>query len=187
MVLQFFVFCWSHLHTIFCCVFGFLSLDSLYICWIHSLVKPRLGFPLLCFLHNQKTSVKWCKWVKVCVSFQTSFIHFFFYLSLQIWQVFFHSMCCKVIFCRLLLHVLVFLDFWSIFLSQYGVVLDAGSSHTSMYIYKWPADKQNDTGIVTQHSECHVKGECVKWIWNHTWCMHFKNGCTNNVRTCSLI
>ncbi|XP_063754394.1 ectonucleoside triphosphate diphosphohydrolase 2-like isoform X3 [Eleginops maclovinus] len=27
-----------------------------------------------------------------------------------------------------------------------------------MYIYKWLADKQNDTGIVTQHSECHAKG-----------------------------
>lgn len=40
----------------------------------------------------------------------------------------------------------------------YGVVLDAGSSHTAMYVYKWPADKQNGTGIVTQHSECHVKG-----------------------------
>ncbi|KAM3873771.1 ectonucleoside triphosphate diphosphohydrolase 2 [Diretmus argenteus] len=41
---------------------------------------------------------------------------------------------------------------------MYGIVLDAGSSHTSMYIYKWPADKQNGTGVVTQHSECHVKG-----------------------------
>ncbi|KAL0979583.1 hypothetical protein UPYG_G00186910 [Umbra pygmaea] len=41
---------------------------------------------------------------------------------------------------------------------MYGVVFDAGSSHTAMYIYKWPADKQNGTGIVTQHSECHVKG-----------------------------
>ncbi|KAL2099473.1 hypothetical protein ACEWY4_003867 [Coilia grayii] len=27
-----------------------------------------------------------------------------------------------------------------------------------MYIYKWPADKQNSTGVVSQHSECHVKG-----------------------------
>ncbi|KAJ3605047.1 hypothetical protein NHX12_027098 [Muraenolepis orangiensis] len=27
-----------------------------------------------------------------------------------------------------------------------------------MYIYKWPADKQNGTGVVTQHRECHVKG-----------------------------
>ncbi|KAJ8379709.1 hypothetical protein SKAU_G00004870 [Synaphobranchus kaupii] len=35
---------------------------------------------------------------------------------------------------------------------MYGIVLDAGSSHTTMYMYKWPADKQNDTGIVTQHS-----------------------------------
>ncbi|XP_029961177.1 ectonucleoside triphosphate diphosphohydrolase 2-like [Salarias fasciatus] len=42
--------------------------------------------------------------------------------------------------------------------NMYGIVLDAGSSHTSMYIYKWPADKQNGTGIVTQHDECHVKG-----------------------------
>uniref|UniRef100_A0A6Q2WSX3 Ectonucleoside triphosphate diphosphohydrolase 2b n=1 Tax=Esox lucius TaxID=8010 RepID=A0A6Q2WSX3_ESOLU len=46
----------------------------------------------------------------------------------------------------------------NIFLNQYGVVLDAGSSHTAVYIYKWPSDKQNGTGIVTQHSECHVKG-----------------------------
>lgn len=41
---------------------------------------------------------------------------------------------------------------------EFGIVLDAGSSHTSMYVYKWPADKQNGTGIVTQHDECHVKG-----------------------------
>ncbi|KAF3851712.1 hypothetical protein F7725_013484 [Dissostichus mawsoni] len=45
--------------------------------------------------------------------------------------------------------------------NMFGIVLDAGSSHTSMYIYKWPADKQNDTGIVTQHSECQVKGELL--------------------------
>ncbi|XP_033832121.1 ectonucleoside triphosphate diphosphohydrolase 2 [Periophthalmus magnuspinnatus] len=41
---------------------------------------------------------------------------------------------------------------------MYGIVLDAGSSHTALYVYKWRADKQNGTGIVTQHSECHVKG-----------------------------
>ncbi|XP_078127577.1 ectonucleoside triphosphate diphosphohydrolase 2 isoform X2 [Sander vitreus] len=41
---------------------------------------------------------------------------------------------------------------------MYGIVLDAGSSHTALYIYKWPADKQNGTGVVTQHSECRVKG-----------------------------
>ncbi|XP_056600798.1 ectonucleoside triphosphate diphosphohydrolase 2-like [Triplophysa dalaica] len=41
---------------------------------------------------------------------------------------------------------------------KYGIVLDAGSSHTAMFIYKWPANKQNGTGIVSQHTECQVKG-----------------------------
>uniref|UniRef100_A0A8C2NXN0 apyrase n=1 Tax=Capra hircus TaxID=9925 RepID=A0A8C2NXN0_CAPHI len=41
---------------------------------------------------------------------------------------------------------------------KYGIVLDAGSSHTAMFIYKWPADKENDTGIVGQHSSCAVRG-----------------------------
>ncbi|XP_058399594.1 ectonucleoside triphosphate diphosphohydrolase 1 isoform X1 [Diceros bicornis minor] len=41
---------------------------------------------------------------------------------------------------------------------KYGIVLDAGSSHTSLYIYKWPAEKENDTGVVHQIEECKVKG-----------------------------
>ncbi|XP_007945144.1 ectonucleoside triphosphate diphosphohydrolase 2 [Orycteropus afer afer] len=41
---------------------------------------------------------------------------------------------------------------------KYGIVLDAGSSHTSMFVYKWPADKENNTGIVGQHSSCDVQG-----------------------------
>ncbi|XP_037349020.1 ectonucleoside triphosphate diphosphohydrolase 2 [Talpa occidentalis] len=41
---------------------------------------------------------------------------------------------------------------------KYGIVLDAGSSHTSMFVYKWPADKENDTGVVSQHSTCDVEG-----------------------------
>ncbi|XP_063051224.1 ectonucleoside triphosphate diphosphohydrolase 2-like [Engraulis encrasicolus] len=45
--------------------------------------------------------------------------------------------------------------------NMYGVVLDAGSSHTTMYVYKWPADKQKGTGIVTQHAECHVNGSGI--------------------------
>ncbi|XP_025021737.1 ectonucleoside triphosphate diphosphohydrolase 2 [Python bivittatus] len=42
--------------------------------------------------------------------------------------------------------------------SEFGIVLDAGSSHTAMFVYKWPSDKENETGIVSQHSDCHVKG-----------------------------
>ncbi|XP_037660434.1 ectonucleoside triphosphate diphosphohydrolase 1 isoform X3 [Choloepus didactylus] len=41
---------------------------------------------------------------------------------------------------------------------KYGIVLDAGSSHTSLYIYKWPAEKENDTGVVYQIEECKVQG-----------------------------
>ncbi|NXN41862.1 ENTP2 diphosphohydrolase, partial [Rhinoptilus africanus] len=41
---------------------------------------------------------------------------------------------------------------------QYGIVLDAGSSHTAMFIYKWLADKENDTGVVSEHSMCDVEG-----------------------------
>ncbi|XP_066094962.1 ectonucleoside triphosphate diphosphohydrolase 1 [Saccopteryx bilineata] len=41
---------------------------------------------------------------------------------------------------------------------KYGIVLDAGSSHTTLYIYKWPAEKENDTGVVNQIEECKVKG-----------------------------
>ncbi|XP_044096144.1 ectonucleoside triphosphate diphosphohydrolase 1 isoform X3 [Neovison vison] len=41
---------------------------------------------------------------------------------------------------------------------KYGIVLDAGSSHTSLYIYKWPAEKENDTGVVHQVTECKLKG-----------------------------
>ncbi|EHB18697.1 Ectonucleoside triphosphate diphosphohydrolase 1 [Heterocephalus glaber] len=40
----------------------------------------------------------------------------------------------------------------------YGIVLDAGSSHTNLYIYKWPAEKENDTGVVYQIEECKLKG-----------------------------
>lgn len=41
---------------------------------------------------------------------------------------------------------------------KYGIVLDAGSSHTTLYIYKWPAEKENDTGVVNQIEECQLKG-----------------------------
>lgn len=44
---------------------------------------------------------------------------------------------------------------------QYGLVFDAGSTHTSLYIYRWPADKENGTGIVSQVEACSVSGECA--------------------------
>ncbi|NXJ41688.1 ENTP8 diphosphohydrolase, partial [Ciconia maguari] len=41
---------------------------------------------------------------------------------------------------------------------QYGLVFDAGSTHTALYIYWWPADKENGTGIVSQVEACTVSG-----------------------------
>ncbi|XP_066188674.1 ectonucleoside triphosphate diphosphohydrolase 8-like [Sylvia atricapilla] len=41
---------------------------------------------------------------------------------------------------------------------KYGLVFDAGSTHTSLYIYRWRADKENGTGIVSQVEACSVSG-----------------------------
>ncbi|XP_076125286.1 ectonucleoside triphosphate diphosphohydrolase 8 [Alosa pseudoharengus] len=42
--------------------------------------------------------------------------------------------------------------------TQYGIVFDAGSSHTSLFLYKWPGGKENNTGIVSQMKVCEVDG-----------------------------
>nr|XP_034985984.1 ectonucleoside triphosphate diphosphohydrolase 3 isoform X3 [Zootoca vivipara] len=41
---------------------------------------------------------------------------------------------------------------------KYGIVLDAGSSRTTAYVYEWPAEKENNTGVVSQTFKCNVKG-----------------------------
>lgn len=47
----------------------------------------------------------------------------------------------------------------ALFCQQYGIVLDAGSSHTNLYVYEWPAEKENDTGVVQQVEVCKVEGK----------------------------
>uniref|UniRef100_A0A3B4AY35 Ectonucleoside triphosphate diphosphohydrolase 1 n=1 Tax=Periophthalmus magnuspinnatus TaxID=409849 RepID=A0A3B4AY35_9GOBI len=59
---------------------------------------------------------------------------------------------------RALSHVIMLLLHQKQTWSCYGIVLDAGSSHTAMYIYEWPAEKDNNTGRVEQTHSCKVKG-----------------------------
>ncbi|KAI1885675.1 hypothetical protein AGOR_G00206260 [Albula goreensis] len=40
---------------------------------------------------------------------------------------------------------------------RYGMVLDAGSSRTTLYLYQWPAEKENDTGVVNRNSGAWLK------------------------------
>ncbi|XP_007458991.1 PREDICTED: ectonucleoside triphosphate diphosphohydrolase 8 isoform X2 [Lipotes vexillifer] len=42
--------------------------------------------------------------------------------------------------------------------TKFGIVFDAGSSHTSLFVYQWLASKENDTGVVSQALACQVKG-----------------------------
>ncbi|XP_035246012.1 ectonucleoside triphosphate diphosphohydrolase 3 [Anguilla anguilla] len=41
---------------------------------------------------------------------------------------------------------------------RFGIVLDAGSSRTTLYLYQWPAEKENNTGVVSQNLSCLVEG-----------------------------
>ncbi|TVK90548.1 Ectonucleoside triphosphate diphosphohydrolase 8 [Bagarius yarrelli] len=45
--------------------------------------------------------------------------------------------------------------------TQYGMVFDAGSSHTALFLYQWPGNKENNTGIVSQTMMCDVKGDGI--------------------------
>ncbi|XP_006233701.1 ectonucleoside triphosphate diphosphohydrolase 8 isoform X1 [Rattus norvegicus] len=45
--------------------------------------------------------------------------------------------------------------------TKFGILFDAGSSHTSLFVYQWPANKEKDTGVVSQALACQVEGRCV--------------------------
>ncbi|NXD15786.1 ENTP8 diphosphohydrolase, partial [Nothocercus nigrocapillus] len=42
-----------------------------------------------------------------------------------------------------------------------GIVIDAGSSHTSLFIYKWDRDKENKTLVIKQTFSCNVQGQGI--------------------------
>lgn len=46
---------------------------------------------------------------------------------------------------------------------QYGIVIDSGSSRSTVYVYEWPGEKENETGVVTEKINCRVEGE--SWLF----------------------
>ncbi|XP_036886451.1 ectonucleoside triphosphate diphosphohydrolase 3 [Sturnira hondurensis] len=50
---------------------------------------------------------------------------------------------------------------------KYGIVLDAGSSRTTVYLYQWPGEKENNTGVVSQTYKCSVKGSGISSYGNN--------------------
>ncbi|XP_076435217.1 ectonucleoside triphosphate diphosphohydrolase 8-like [Babylonia areolata] len=52
---------------------------------------------------------------------------------------------------------------------QYAVIFDAGSTHTSMYIYKWEGEKINCTAVAIQDgAKCKVHGRGISSYANNT-------------------
>ncbi|AWO96921.1 putative ectonucleoside triphosphate diphosphohydrolase 3 [Scophthalmus maximus] len=44
---------------------------------------------------------------------------------------------------------------------EYGIVIDSGSSRSNVYLYEWPGEKENETGIVTETLNCKVAGDGI--------------------------
>ncbi|XP_069549273.1 ectonucleoside triphosphate diphosphohydrolase 3 [Brachyistius frenatus] len=59
-----------------------------------------------------------------------------------------------------LIAVAVIQDTWSTkeYSLEYGIVIDSGSSRSNVYLYEWPGEKQNETGVVTEIMNCKVTG-----------------------------
>ncbi|KAK7508685.1 hypothetical protein BaRGS_00000251 [Batillaria attramentaria] len=52
--------------------------------------------------------------------------------------------------------------------TQYGIVFDAGSSHTSMFVYKWDGDKVNKTAVAAQDGpKCNTVGGGISSFANN--------------------
>ncbi|XP_072906305.1 ectonucleoside triphosphate diphosphohydrolase 3 isoform X1 [Hemitrygon akajei] len=44
---------------------------------------------------------------------------------------------------------------------KYGIVFDAGASSTTVYVYYWPAEKENNTGVVSEKYKCKIEGSAI--------------------------
>lgn len=50
-------------------------------------------------------------------------------------------------------------------------MIDSGSSRSNVYLYEWPGEKQNETGVVTEIMNCRVEGESQSEKQNKQFCV----------------
>ncbi|NWI08213.1 ENTP8 diphosphohydrolase, partial [Crypturellus soui] len=48
-----------------------------------------------------------------------------------------------------------------------GIVIDAGSSHTALFLYKWNRDKEKNTVVIKQTFSCNVQGKGISSYANN--------------------
>lgn len=62
-----------------------------------------------------------------------------------------------------LVAVAVIQDTWALktYTPQYGIVIDSGSSRSTIYLYQWPGEKENETGVVSEVMGCRVAGDGI--------------------------
>ncbi|CAG12920.1 unnamed protein product, partial [Tetraodon nigroviridis] len=62
-----------------------------------------------------------------------------------------------------LVAVAVIQDAWASkdYTMEYGIVIDSGSSRSNVYVYEWPGEKENETGVVTETLNCRVSGNGI--------------------------
>uniref|UniRef100_UPI0037E8D635 ectonucleoside triphosphate diphosphohydrolase 3 n=1 Tax=Semicossyphus pulcher TaxID=241346 RepID=UPI0037E8D635 len=62
-----------------------------------------------------------------------------------------------------LVAVAVIQDTWGTkeYTFEYGIVIDSGSSRSNVYLYEWPGEKENETGVVMEKANCRVAGDGI--------------------------
>lgn len=48
----------------------------------------------------------------------------------------------------------------------YGIVLDGGSSHTALFVYRWDGPKWMGTGLINQIGSCNIPGDIASYYKN---------------------
>ena len=62
-----------------------------------------------------------------------------------------------------LLFLVIMLYVFSHSLSKYGIVIDAGSSHSALWMFSWDSRKVNNTGVISTYDR--EEGHSSEYLW----------------------